>query len=113
MQQYEFCVLQIVLSNQEELILYAIMLACLCSTPWFVCDCRAEGIVGPDCPAELHELLQAVLQAADDRVRSLQERVQQQQADLQTLHHALQQSTARQETQSACFEHLQVCLCRH
>ena len=76
--------------------------------------CRsAQGTVDEDSHAELDTLLQAVLQAASDREKSLTEHVQQQQLDLQALHSAVERGTSDREEQHACLEQVQVCLNSH
>lgn len=61
----------------------------------------------------LDTLLGSFLQNADDREQGLQELVQQQKADLHALHHGLEQSTGQQHKQQACFNQMQVRLCKH
>lgn len=74
--------------------------------------CRSATLctVDEDSHAELDTLLGAVLQAASDREKSLAERVQQQQLDLQALHSAVERGSIDREEQHACLEQAQVCL---
>ena len=72
--------------------------------------CRSvQGTVDEEGHAELDTLLGSVLQAASDRDKSLTERVQQQQLDLQALHCAVERGTSDREEQHACLEQVQVC----
>ena len=78
--------------------------------------CRPEGqsrLPQGDAPVQLDALLQSVLQAAEDREGRLQEHVQQQQADLQALHHALESSAAEQQDRSASLDQMQVTSSKH
>ena len=69
-----------------------------------------QGTVNEDSHAELDTLLGTVLQAASERDKSLTERIQQQQLDLQALHSAVERGTSDREEQHACLEQVQVWL---
>lgn len=75
------------------------------------CRCDTQGTAGEDTPAELDTLLASVLQDAGERERSLMERVQRQQLDLQALIGAAEQDTHNQQGRHACLEQMQARLC--
>ncbi|KAL3153975.1 hypothetical protein ABBQ32_013531 [Trebouxia sp. C0010 RCD-2024] len=70
-------------------------------------QCSPQGTVGKESPAELDTLLASVLQDAGNRERSLMERVQQQQLDLQALIGAAEQDTHDRQGQHVPLEQMQ------
>ena len=84
---------------------------CISSVDQKVTTCRrSAGSSVEQSSAELEGLLEHALQHHAQAEKTLQQRVRQQQTDLQPLHHGLQDSASHQQEQHSCFGQTQVCV---